>query len=114
MTREEVITWRKNGIKYWDDALLHKTREVLIKEAVENFELMKSVNFEKFPKMYEGSAGWYQLMESFKTIIKNTLELKGSPQQTWNLDEILTKSELIEIMNKLKFEKYVQIHKRTS
>ena len=70
MTREEVITWRKNGIKYWDDALLHKTREALIKEAVENFELMKSVNFEKFPKMYEGSAGWYQLMESFKTIIK--------------------------------------------
>lgn len=47
---------------------------------------MKSVNFEKFPKMYEGSAGWYQLMESFKTIIKNTLDLKGSPQQTWNLD----------------------------
>lgn len=113
MTREEVMAGRKNGIRYWDDALLHKTRETLIKEAIEDFQGMKKVNGELYPKMYEGNAGWYQLMESFKKVIKETLSLKGGVAQTWNLDEILNKNELVEIMTVLKFEKYIQLHKRT-
>lgn len=114
MTREEVMAGRKNGIRYWDDALLHKSREVLIKEAVEHFLMIKQTNEQSFPNMYVGTSGWYQLIESFKQVIKETLGQKGNLSQTWNLDEILTKNELLEIMEKVKFNKYIQLHKRES
>lgn len=114
MTREEVMAGRKNGIRYFDDAVMIKGRENLLQEALEIYKEDKKINEEKFPNMFKGISGTFKLIEAIKLVVKKTTKLSGSSNQTWNLDEILTKNEFAMLFKECGITSYTPLHKRDS
>lgn len=100
-TKEQIIEERKCGLKYFDMAVQMTSREQVIKDALK-------IN-QDHPDIW--GRGWSNLAWAFGNAVGNIVK-RGEIQQTWNLDEALSRTEMQELQEKFKLSDYTPMRER--
>jgi hypothetical protein len=92
-TEEEVITLKKCGVKYFDEAVNNVGRKELLNRAVKICQ--------EFPDTW--GAGWRNFDWALGNAVRDCVKSQGEFQMSWNVDEVLTGEEIAEVAVRLGF-----------
>jgi hypothetical protein len=93
-TKDQVVTERRCGLKYFDKAVELVGRPALLQNA---FNIAKA-----YPEVW--GRGWSNFGWAIGNAVIEAINPKGDIAQTWNLDEALTPEEIANVKTTMGYQ----------